>query len=330
MFPISLIVLSIVVPRIFCGSESIILEGENRSGSSLTDILRKKIDSARVTLNDEKTSEGDSFARDRGQAGFKEFMLDERKYDEQDTARKGHDKGQHSLGESEAIDQGRNAFERHGSGYYKNGHHRTGFTNNYHKDESGNNSSFYEDSDDEGGHRSSGNTGVYYGQKSQDSFRDGARDAAYSGKDRSLQGSYDNRRNYNDYRDHTGGYYKDRYKDDRRNYLQDEAGHYIDRNGNEIYRREKLYPTFRNNHYFVQPFRHSHYDVDFTPRNYYTDDPYVLDSKNDRYFPTSRLDYEYEPHYPYRGHYDRIYPDDVYDHGYTNKYRIGFNKRYRF
>lgn len=183
----------IIVPRIFCGSESIILEGENQSGSSLTDILRKKIDSARVIFNDEKTNEGNSFARDRGQLGFKELKLDGRKYDEQDTVRKDHDKGRHSLGESEAIDQGRNAFERHGSGYHKKGHYRTGFTNNYHKDESGNNSSFYEDSDDEGGHRSSGNTGVYYGQKSQDSFRDGARDAAYTEKDRNQQGLYDNR-----------------------------------------------------------------------------------------------------------------------------------------
>lgn len=194
MYPMLLkLVLLFVVPRICCGSESIILEGENRSGSSLTDILRKKIHSARVILDDAKRSEGDSFARDRGQLGFKELKLDEKKYDEQDTARKGHDKGRHSLGESEAIDQGRNAFERHGNGYYKKGHHRTGFTNNHHKDESGNNSSFYEDSDDEGGHRSSGNTGVYYGQKSRDSFRDGARNAAYTEKDRSQQGLYDNR-----------------------------------------------------------------------------------------------------------------------------------------
>ncbi|XP_076640708.1 uncharacterized protein LOC143352265 [Halictus rubicundus] len=318
------------VARVLCDSSSIILQGENRSGSSLTDILRKKIDSARVFLDDEKTSKGDSFGRNRGQLGFDERKQDERRYDEQDTEQKGHDKGRHSLGESEAIDQGRNAFERHGSGYYKKGHHRTGFTNNYHKDESGNNSSFYEDSDDEGGHKSTGNNGVYYGQKSRDSFRDGARDAAYTGRDRGLQGLYDNRQNYHNYQDHTGGYHRDRFKDDRRNYLQDDAGHHFDRNGNKIYyRKENLYPTIRRNDY-VLPFGNSHYDLG--SRDYYTDDHYDVPYLGDhRYFPNHRAVYGRELHYPYKERYHKGFLDDFHGDEYKKKYRNDFdNGYYRF
>ncbi|XP_078048757.1 uncharacterized protein LOC144476065 [Augochlora pura] len=319
----------VIAARVLCDSGSIILHGENQSGSSLRDILQKKIDSTRVILDDEKTSKGDSFGRNRGQLGFNERKQDERRYDEQDTKQKGHDKGRHSLGESEAIDQGKNAFERHGSGYYKKGYHRTGFTNNYHKDESGNNSSFYEDSDDEGGHRSSRNNGVYYGQKSRDSFRDGARDASYAEKDRALQGLYDNKQNYQDYRDHAGGYQRDRFQDDRRNYLQDEAGRYFDRYGNKVYhRRENLYPTARHYNNHVSPFGNSQYD--FTSKDYYTDDyhdaPYFDDY---RYVP--RTDYEHKIHHPYKGPYRRSFLDDFYNNQRANKYRNGFdNAYYRF
>lgn len=52
-------------------------------------------------------------------------------------------KGRYVLGESEVADQGRNSFEWYDNGYYKKEHRRTGFSNSYHKDESGNNSSFY-------------------------------------------------------------------------------------------------------------------------------------------------------------------------------------------
>ncbi|XP_015431360.1 PREDICTED: putative uncharacterized protein DDB_G0281733 [Dufourea novaeangliae] len=328
--PIWNIVFLVFLPLVLGTSDSILLEGEKQSGSYLTDILEKKIDSSRVIFDDEKKRKEGSFARNRGQLGFNERKQDEKRYDKQDTAQKGYDKGRHSLGESEAIDQGRNSFGRHGNGYYKKGHHRTGFSNNYHKDESGNNSSFYEDSDDEGGHRSSGNGGVYYGQKSRDSFRDGARDASYNERDRAEQGSYDNRQDYHDYRDHSGGYHDDRYKDDRRNYFQDEAGRYFDRNGKDIhYHREKLYPTIRRNNNYVPSFGHSRHNVDSLSREYYKDDSYDDPySRSYRYFPNGRTDYDYELYYPYRGHYDRNHRGDFYDNEYLDKYRNGFSNGY--
>lgn len=33
------------------------------------------------------------------------------------------------IGESEVVDHEKNSFEQHSNGYYKKGHHRTGFTN---------------------------------------------------------------------------------------------------------------------------------------------------------------------------------------------------------
>lgn len=164
----------------------------NEQSRSLSDVVQKNIDAEHAIFNEEKKNKEGSSIYNKEQLGFNERKRDEKRYGNQDTARKGHDKGRHSLGDSKVVDHEKNSFEQHGSGYYKKGHHRTGFSNNYHKDESGNNSSFYEDSDDEGGHRSSGNTDGYYGQKLQNSFRDGSRDASYFEKDKAQRGLYDN------------------------------------------------------------------------------------------------------------------------------------------
>lgn len=188
------ILLFVFVQRTLCASDSITPQGDEQSGSSLSDIVQGKIESGRVIFDDKKLSREGSDARNRGQLGFNERKQDEKRYDDRDTMSKGFDKGKHSLGEFEAIDQGKNSFERHGGEYYKKGHRRTGFSNNYHKDESGNSSSFYDDTDNEGGHRSSGNSGGYYGQKSQDSFRDGAHDVSYTERDL-IRENLQNRRN---------------------------------------------------------------------------------------------------------------------------------------
>lgn len=188
------IVLFFFIQRSLCASDLIAPQNNEQSGSSLSDNVQKKINTEDVIFDEGKTSKEGSSSYNKGQLGFNERKRDEKRYGNQDTARKGHDKGRHSLGESEVVDHERNSFERRGSGYYKKGHHRTGFNNNYHKDESGNNSSFYEDSDDEGGHRSTGNNGGYYGQKSQNSFRDGWRDASYVERDKAQRGMYDNRK----------------------------------------------------------------------------------------------------------------------------------------
>ncbi|XP_076237670.1 uncharacterized protein LOC143181221 [Calliopsis andreniformis] len=319
----------LLVHRSLCVSDPIALQTDKQSGSSLLNNVEKKISSDRVIFDDEKRSKEGSTSRNSGQLGFNERKQDEQRYDDQDRASKGYDKGRHSLGESEAIDQGKNSFERHGGGYYKKGHHRTGFSNNYHKDESGNNSSFYEDSDDERGHRSSGNTGGYYGQKSRDSFRDGAHDLSYSEHDRAQQRMYDNRQKFNDYRDHSGGYHNDRYRDDRRNYLKDEAGRYFGRNGKEIYyHKEKLNPIIHRSNY-LPLFSDPRYEIDTISRGYYKQEPYVVPYlKDHRYFPNQLRGYERELYYPHHEDYGRNYRDDLYDNEYVKHYRRGFNGGY--
>ena len=190
-FFISYIVFFFFVQCSFCTSDLHAVQN-NEQSRSLSDVVQKNIDAEHAIFNEEKKNKEGSSIYNKEQLGFNERKRDEKRYGNQDTARKGHDKGRHSLGDSKVVDHEKNSFEQHGSGYYKKGHHRTGFSNNYHKDESGNNSSFYEDSDDEGGHRSSGNTDGYYGQKLQNSFRDGSRDASYFEKDKAQRGLYDN------------------------------------------------------------------------------------------------------------------------------------------
>ncbi|XP_053972489.1 uncharacterized protein LOC128873160 [Hylaeus volcanicus] len=323
------ILLLLIISYSFCASDSIDPQVDRQSGSSLSDVVQRNLESVDGILNNEKISKEGSSVRNRGQLGFNEQKQDEKRYNDQDTVREGFDKERHSLGESEAIDQGKNSFQRRGSLYYKKGFQRTGFSNNYHKDESGNNSSFYEDSNDEGGRRSSGNSDDYYRQKSLDSFKDGAHDVSYTGRDRVHQGIYDNRKNMNAYRDYHGGYHNDLYTEDGRNYAQEKPGRYFDRNGKEIYYyRDKLHPSsrFRNNRYELL---YRDYNVDKLPRDYYKEDPYVAHYlRHDRYFPSRQRDYESELFYPRNRNYDRIYRGDSYDDEYLNKYRNSFSSGY--
>ncbi|CAL7936965.1 unnamed protein product [Xylocopa violacea] len=309
----------------FSTPDLINLESNEQSGS-LSDAVQKNVDEEHATFDEKKTSKEDNSVHNRGQLAFNERKRDEKRYDEKNTVRKGHDKGSHSLGETDVVDHERNSFERHGRRYYKKGHHRTGFNNNYHKDESGNNSSFYEDSDDEGGHKSSGNSGGYYGLKSQDSFRDGSRDAFFTERDRAEKGMYDNRQNVNNDYDRIGGYRNDRYKDNRENYLRNEARRYFDKNGKRVYHnKERYHPVVYRNNDYVPSIGYSRYYLDILPRDYYRRERYIIPySKSYRYFPYWQWHYEREPYYLYRGHYDRDYRDDFRDNEYLNKYRNGF------
>ncbi|XP_043515067.1 stress protein DDR48-like isoform X2 [Frieseomelitta varia] len=318
-FFISYIVFFFFIQCSFCASDLHAVQNNEQSTRSLLNV-QKKIDAEHAIFDEEKKSNEGSSIYNK-ELGFKERKRDEKRYGNQDTARKGHDKGRHSSGESEVVDHEKNAFEQHGSGYYKKGHHRTGFSNNYHKDESGNNSSFYEDSDNEGGHRSSGNTDGYYGQKLQNSFRDGSRDASYFEKDKAQRGLYDNSKI---------GYNNDRYINDRKNYLRNEAEHYFDKNNEDVYNhKERHYSIPYRSNDRVPLFGYLRHYVDTLPGSYYREDPYMKPySKDYRYFPYRQRDYEQETYYPYRGVYTRSNRDDFYDNRYLEKYRNGFDNRY--
>ncbi|XP_048511466.1 uncharacterized protein DDB_G0290685-like isoform X2 [Athalia rosae] len=225
--------------------------GASESGVSLSDVTQRKSGSEYVALDNGRATKAASQGFDKGERGAHGQSQEDGHYSDQDNNRKGYDVGRQTLGQSQSFDQGNNEFQQHGSGEHKKGFHKSGFTNNYHKDESGNKASFYEDSDDERGHRGHDNRGSFYGNRGEDAFRDGRYDTAFNGRNRGQQGLYDNSAGFDNRRGHSGGYNDNRYYDDRRKYLQDGAGRAYDRNGNEAYyRREQPY---HNNAYYPAP-----------------------------------------------------------------------------
>lgn len=166
--------------------------GTAESGLSLSDVTQRKSGSEYVALGNGRASKTQSQGFDKDERGAHGQSQDAGHYNDQDNSQKGYDVGRQNLGHSQSFNQGNNAFEQHGSGEHKKGFHKSGFTNNYHKDESGNKASFYEDSDDERGHRGHDNRGGFYGQKAEDAFRDGRYDTAFNGRNRGQQGLYDN------------------------------------------------------------------------------------------------------------------------------------------
>lgn len=86
----------------------------------------------------------------------------------------------------------------------------------------------------------------------------------------------------NDYHGHIRGYNNDRYIDDRRNYLRNEARHYFDKNKENIYNHKERYCpiTYRNNDR-VPSLGYSHHYVDTLPGGYYREDPYIIPYSKD-------------------------------------------------
>ncbi|KAG7198430.1 hypothetical protein KM043_005816 [Ampulex compressa] len=306
------VILFALIERVLCDFQPRILDDIERTELS-SNATQRKIGSERVIFDDEKISNADASSFGNGQFALRGQKQDRDSYDDRHSLYKGYDRGRHNLGQSEAVDQGKNSLEERGSGYYKKGHHRTGFSNNYHRDESGNNSSFYEDSDDERGHRSSENSGRYYGQKSRDSFRDGLRDALFAGRDTTRRGIYDNDEKYFDRRGYFDRQDDSRYNDDRRNYLSDGSGSYYGREGGQIYyRREQSRPF-------------SYRDQDYIPRNYYQERLYPAPySRDDRYFSDRGSYHGRDIFYPDKMYYQSNFRNDYYNDGYNDKYARNF------
>lgn len=168
------------------------LGGGSESSVSLSDVTQRKSGSEYVALGDGRTSKSQNHGYDKGEQENQGHNKEGGHYSDQDNNQKGYDVGRRSQGQSQSQNHGDNEFKQHGSGDYKKGYHKSGFTNNYHKDESGNKASFYEDSDDERGHRGYDSRGGSYGQKGEDAYRDGRYDSGYNGRNKGNQGNYDN------------------------------------------------------------------------------------------------------------------------------------------
>ncbi|KAK3929957.1 Isopentenyl-diphosphate delta-isomerase [Frankliniella fusca] len=126
-------------------------------------------------------------------------------YGNQQGVKSGHDIGRN-------FDTGQ-AFDKKGaSGTYedKNGNHRkgfknAGFRNTYHKDESANSTSFFDDLNDEGGHKAFDQTGSSYLDQGANKNRGDFLNAAFVHDGAGKQGGFDGGSAYEDVRAQAGG-----------------------------------------------------------------------------------------------------------------------------
>ncbi|XP_015175069.1 PREDICTED: uncharacterized protein LOC107065609 isoform X2 [Polistes dominula] len=231
-------------------------------------------------------------------------------YNEQDKSREGFDKDRHSSGHVEITKESDNSFQKHGTGYYKKGFHNTGFSNSYHKDEAGNKTSFYEDSDDEKGHKSFDKNGDYYENNLKDHFRDGLHNASFKEKNKAKHGNYDNGQRYDDLRARYDEFQNNRRYDDERKYFHDDVGRYDDRNRH--YLRDYDY---KHNPYFYQNYR-----FNIHPKYYYENPNHIGILRHYRnyypYFLNRKIYYPYEDYFD--GLYSRHYDIDLKNNRFWN------------
>lgn len=151
-------------------------------------------------------------------------------YDDNSGARKAYDVGQAAYGDQKFNRQGQAAAAFGSRGGHRKGHHSTGFKNSYYKDESGNNSRFYDDANDEGGHYLYDARNGAFANRGGDQYHRGYEDGAYQDNARGNQGKYGTAANYDDSRGHKGRYAQDNYYDDKTGYNQQGGGESFGRN----------------------------------------------------------------------------------------------------
>lgn len=148
---------------------------------------------------------------------------------------------------------------------HKKGHHKSGFHNTYHKDESGSNSSYFDDANDEGGkyqyngkHGSYGDVGT---KKNHGSFSDGS----HHEKDDSKQGSYHQGGHLNQNLGNSHKYNDERYLNDRREQGTSVAANQAGRRGNEYVEKHNSQPFY--------PVRKAPVAEPYYPQNGYYEKP---------------------------------------------------------
>jgi hypothetical protein len=151
-------------------------------------------------------------------------------YGDNSGARKAYDVGRSSYGQQGFNRHGQAAAALGSRGGHRKGHHSSGFKNSYYKDESGNNSRFYDDANDEGGHYLYDARNGAFGDRGADLYHGGYEDEAYQDNARGKQGKYGDAAGYDDSRGYKGRYAHDDYYDDKTGYGQQRGGESFGRN----------------------------------------------------------------------------------------------------
>lgn len=159
---------------------------------------------------------------------------------------------------------------------HKKGHHKSGFHNTYHKDESGSNSSYFDDANDAGANYQyngkRGNAGNVGSQKNQGSYSDGS----HHEKDDTREGSYKNAGHLNANLGDQRRYNDERYLNDRKEQAETVAANQAGGRGNEIIQKHQ--PYYPRQQYYNEP---QYIEEPYYPdRRYYEKPtPYVPEKK---------------------------------------------------
>ena len=178
-------------------------------------------------------------------------------------ARSGYDVGRAAYGDR-AYGNKQQAAAGYGSqGGHRKGHHSSGFKNSYYKDESGNNSQFFDDANDEGGHYLYGARDGLYQDRGADAYHGAYDDAAYRDEERGKQGAYGEEAGFDDRSGHEGKYAQDDFNDEKAAYDVAKSGKNYGKAGSRYYGEDGLYE---------RPYRHRHY----RPKGYYPVESYPV------------------------------------------------------
>lgn len=210
-------------------------------------------------------------------------------------------------------------------GGHKKGHHKTGFHNTYHKDESENKSSFYDDNDDEGGHFTYNAQNGVGAQNGGDRFKESYDNGRYDNKHDNKKGFYDVNGNYGNEKGDKSAYDEKKYYNDRRDQRNSNVGNTKGEAGVN-YEESKYY---KHPHYNTNPiYRDSIYrQPDYNDPNYrgpyyrdpYYREPYYREPYYRRYEPKKTITVYEDPRMYQRGYSDNHRPyERRYDAGYVN------------
>ncbi|KAL1509558.1 hypothetical protein ABEB36_004272 [Hypothenemus hampei] len=124
----------------------------------------------------------------------------------------------------------------------KKGHHKSGFSNSYHKDESGSNTSFYDDGSDEAAQIHQKNYKDAYGDNGFIQQGGGKYDSAHFANDEARRGLYDNSGRYEKDHGNNRKYNRNNYYDNKENLARRNLANAYDRGSN--YAEEQYGPAY--------------------------------------------------------------------------------------
>ncbi|KAK7866309.1 hypothetical protein R5R35_007134 [Gryllus longicercus] len=135
-------------------------------------------------------------------------------------AQRGYNVGNAQYGSQDLNRKGLAASSLGSKGGYRKGHHSSGFHNSYHKDESGNNTSYYDEAVDDGGHFFFDARDGAFKDQAGNAFKGAFQDGAFLNAAKGNEGQYGAAQGYNDVRGQKGNYGRGEFFNDAQGYGQ--------------------------------------------------------------------------------------------------------------